>query len=729
MNLKEIILEPLIPLWLIYLLFLLGGVAVLLQFGRLYRKLTRPRAIAIALLRLFTFVLLISFLFNPSSVERKEKRILPILAILFDTSPSMGLPGPGGKESRLDEAKALFLEGQRPLLRSLSERFTLTFYSLGPSLMPLKEEDLRLLKAGKRRGDLTDAVRKLDGKTSFAILLSDGNLKWDENASSGFPILSLPFGNPEAYKDILIQAVKAPSLAFRGREIGIDVTLKSYGYRGMTVPVVLKEGERMIAAKEVRIDQDPAETTLSFALTLERVGQHNLSLSIPVQAGENIALNNHADFSIKVVRDKIRVLMVSGSPSLNYRFMRMALKNDPSIDLLSFVILRTPSDILNVPLQEQSLIPFPVDTLFSKELNHFDLLIFDNLPSHLYISPNYYGRIREFVKEGGGLALIGGPHLLDGGGYLKTPLEEVLPIKLTGREGYRREGSQAVRLTHAGKSHPVTQLSLDERENENLWQDMPALDGINLLDTKDFKNVLLEGADGASRPILFADHYGKGRILLLATDSSWKWYMGLVARGQSHWAYLKFMERMVRWLTKDESLNPVQIVFPQISGEAGQELEFRVRMREGKSPIRLSGNAVLSVFDPAGVKIESRLKSGESSGESLGSFFPKREGTYRIRVECLGGLQEEFVTIGRSMEEKEGRPDPERLKAISVSTGGNLLTGGDDLLKEIDAFGNRAERRFIEERRFPLWNLPYILIALLALLSMEWFLRRRWGLV
>jgi uncharacterized membrane protein len=728
MNMKEILIEPLIPLWLIYLLFLLGGVAVILQYGWIRKRLARPRAIAITLLRLCTYVLLISFLFNPFSLERKENKVLPSLAILFDTSPSMGLPGHGGKGSRLDEAKALFSEGQNPLFRSLSERFAVSLYSLGQSLMPLKEEELGPLKPGQKRGDLAGAVRELSGKVSFAILLSDGNIKWDENTSAGFPILSLPLGNPKEYRDILIKGVKAPNLAFRGREMGIDVTVKSLGYRGLTLPVVLKEGDRIITAKEIRIHESPSEIALALSFTPERVGQHNLSLSIPTQVGEQITFNNHVDLSIKTVRDKIRILVVSGSPSLNYRFMRMALKNDPSIDLLSFVILRTPSDILNVPIQEQSLIPFPVDTLFSKELHHFDLLIFDNLPSHLYISPNYYGRIREFIREGGGLAMIGGPHLLDGGRFLRTPLEEVLPIKLTGREGYRREGSQTVRLSHVGKTHPITQLSLDEKENENLWQDMPALDGVNLLEPKGFKNVLLEGADGASRPILFVDHYGKGRTLILGTDFSWKWYMGMVSKGKSHWAYLRFIERMVRWLTKDASLNPVQIAFPETPAESNQELEFRIRMREENSS-RLKGKASMSIFDSEGVKIESRLKPGESSGEYLGSFIPKREGTYRIRVESPEGIQEEFATIGRALEEREGGPDHERLKAISVSTGGNLLARGDDLLKEINALGNRGERRFIEERRFPLWSLPYTLLALLALLSTEWFLRRRWGLI
>ena len=725
---KEIFIEPIIPLWLIYLLFSLGGAAAILQYWLTRKRLVRSKAITLALLRLCTLSLLISFLLNPFSLERKEYKALPSLAILFDTSPSMGLPGRGGK-SRLEEARAFLFEGSNPLFNSLSERFDVSLYGLGESMRPLKEEELTRLRAGKKKGDLGEAMRQLSGKASLGLLLSDGNLKWDETLPAGPSLLSLPSGDPKEYRDILIKEVKAPHLAFRGREVRIDVAIKTYGYRGMTLPVVLKEGSRIIAARDIRITESPAEVALTLSFTPEKVGQHNLDLSVPIQVGESIAANNRVDLSIKVVRDKIRILMVSGNPSLNYRFMRMALKNDPSIDLLSFVILRTPSDILNVPIQEQSLIPFPVDTLFSKELNHFDLLIFDNLPCHLYISPNYYGRMREFIREGGGLAMIGGPHLLDGGRYLGTPLGETLPIKLTGKVAYRRDASLAVRLSRAGGTHPVTQLSPDETENENLWRDMPALDGMNLLEPKVFKNVLLEGGEGGSQPLLIADSYGKGRTLILGTDFSWKWYMGMISRGKSHWAYLRFIERMVRWLTKDTSLEPLQITFPETSGEAGQELEFRIRVKEERSDPHSQSKVQLSVFNSEGVKIESHLKAGQPSGEYLGFFTPRREGIYRIKVELPNGFQEEFLTIGRPIEEREGAPDHKRLKEISAATGGNLFLRGEDLLKEIDAYGDRGKKSFVEEKRSPLWSLPYALFVLLSLLGAEWYLRRRWGLI
>ncbi len=273
-------------------------------------------------------------------------------------------------------------------------------------------------------------------------------------------------------------------MAFRGREVEIDVTVKGYGYPGLKVPVVLKDGEKLLRAKDVRLDERTGEGTVSLSFTPEEVGLQNLSVLVPRQLGESLTANNTVRLPLKVVRDKIRILMITGSPSMSYRYMRMALKNDPSIDLLSFVILRLPSNILNVPLQEQSLIPFPVETLFTKELKDFDLLIFDDFQSRLFFKEQYLGNVRDFVRKGGAFAVIGGPGFIGEGGYAGTAIEEILPVRWAGKEGYRRNIPLGVKLSRAGRVHPLTRLSPVEAEDLSLWKEMAPLDGVNPLRPK-----------------------------------------------------------------------------------------------------------------------------------------------------------------------------------------------------------------------------------------------------
>jgi len=732
MTLDQTTIAPIFPMWLIFLLFVFGAASAILQFFLIRRRLGHSKALIISILRLGAILFLISFALNPSLVVKKEHRTSPTVAILLDTSLSMGQPGQTGKASRLDEARAFLMEGQNPLLKSLSEKLEVKVYELGESLKAVEAGELARLKPDGAKGDLNAAFQELRGKSTLAVLLSDGYLKWD-GGQSNLPLFTVPMGNPVEYKDLLIKAVKAPALAFRGREVVIDVKIKNYGYAGLTLPVLLKDGIRLLTAKNTHIQASPGEVTTSLSFIPDEVGQKNLSISIPQQFGESLVANNSVNLSIKVVRDKIRVLMVSGNPSMNYRFMRMALKSDPSVDLLSFVILRTPSDILNVPTQELSLIPFPVETLFSKEIKNFDLLIFDNVSYSLYLSPHHLESIRDFVRDGGGFAAIGGPHLLNEVGYALTPIGEMLPIRSVGKEDYRRDSPTGVRVSNAGVVHPITRLSSDVTgdgsELLSFWKDMPPLDGINMLEAKSSSAVLLETADRTPWPILTISNYGKGRVLALATDYSWKWYMGRVAMGKGNVAYLKLIDRMVRWLTKDPGLDPVQMILPENPGSIGKETEVRIKLSDGDSAPNLRSPVLFSVFSPDGLKIESKLKPTEQPSEYLGSFLPQKGGIYKIKVETQAGHLEEFMVIAGPLESLDAFPDHEQLKMISSSTGGKYLSNADNLLREVEGDIQKRGSRFIEEKRSPIWATPYVMAIVLGLLVLEWYFRRRWGLV
>jgi uncharacterized membrane protein len=733
MNLDQITITPVFPMWLILLLFSLGFASAVIQYRFMLGRLGRPRALGLSLLRLGAISFLIAFALNPSLVAKKEHKVSPAIAILLDTSQSMGQPGRPGKASRLEEAKALLTEGTNPLLKSLNERFEVRLYGVGESMRTIEVKELGDLKAHGMNGNLSETLKDLSGKNTLALLLSDGNLKWNEGQPTNLPIVTVPLGNPGEYKDILIKAVKAPSLAFRGREVMIDATIKSYGYTGLTLPVLLKEGNKLITAKNTHINASPGEVTVSLSFIPDEVGQKNLSISIPQQFGESLVSNNSVNLSVKVVRDKIRILMVSGNPSMNYRFMRTALKSDPSIDLLSFVILRTPSDILNVPTHEQSLIPLPVETLFSKEIKNFDLLIFDNFKYPLYLSPHHLESIREFVRGGGGFAMIGGPNLVNEGRYHVSPIGEILPVRFAEKEDYRRDSKAGVRLSRAGVLHPITRLSSDLTGNDadrlHFWREMPPLDGFNLLEAKSSATVLLESSDGIPWPILTVSSYGNGRVLALATDYSWKWYMGMVAKGKGNHAYLRLVDRMVRWLTKDPGMDPVQIALPESAGSIGQEIEVRIKLREEDLSPNLRSMVSFSVFNPDGLKVESSIKPSGQSGEYLGSFLPEKGGIYKLKVATSTGSLEESMVVTGLLESLDAAPNHEQLKKVSASTGGKFLSTSDELLKEIEGYARKGESRFIEEKRSSVWARPFVMILVLGFLILEWYFRRRWGLV
>jgi uncharacterized membrane protein len=728
MNPNPIIIAPVFPLWLIILLFCLAMAQAAFQCVKSWTKLGHRRALVISLLRFAAIVVLAVFALNPSVVTRKEHRISPAIAIIVDTSESMGQSAAGGKAPRLSEAKALLMEGG-----SLSKKYEVHVYGLADSLRPLEFGDVARLEAAGRKGDVSEALRAIRDQNSVAVLLSDGNVKWDESQAQLLPTVTVPFGDPESYQDILIKEISAPSIAFRDREVTIDVTLKNYGYTDLTLPVLLKDSGRLLSAKNIRVQTNPGESTVVFSFVPSEVGQKNLSISIPHQVGERIVDNNQVNLSIKVVRDKTRILMVSGNPSMNYRFMRTALKSDPSIDLLSFVILRTPSDILNVRSYEQSLIPFPVKTLFLKELTNFDLLIFDNFNYALYLRPEHLESIRRFVEDGGSFAMVGGPNLFDEGRYGLSPIGDILPVRFVESEFYRRDSPVRVRLSPAGAKHPILRFSGEYREGDAgpglLWREMSPLDGVNLMEAKKSATVLLETAQGIPWPILTVSAKGKGRVLALTTDYAWKWYMGMVASGKGNQLYLMFVHRMVRWLTKDPSLDLVQMILPETTTSTGKETDVRIRFQDG-APSRISDAAVsFSVFNPQGVKIDSKLKPTPQPGEYIVSFLPQNGGIFRIKVETPVGQLEESMVVAGPLESLDAGPAHDQLQKISTSTGGKYMPRKDELIKEIEQYAQKAEKQFVEEKRVPLWATAFGMAVVLALLSSEWYLRRRWGLI
>jgi hypothetical protein len=310
-----------------------------------------------------------------------------------------------------------------------------------------------------------------------------------------------------------------------------------------------------------------------------------------------------------------------------------------------------------------------------------------------------------------------------------TPLEEILPVRFSGKEDYRRDLSSGVTLSRQGTNHPITRFSSDGNSHQSLWQEMPPLDGINLLDPKSSGTVLLESADGTPRPILIVGNYGKGRVLVLGTDYSWKWYMGMLAQGKGNWAYLRFMERMVRWLTRDPGLDPVQITLPEKRGEIGQEFTVRIQGKEEDSSSRRKGVVSFSVFNSEGTKVVSQLKPTANPGEYLGSFLPEKGGMYKVKVETLEGPVEELAVVSDGIEGLDGVPNPDHLRTIAAATGGKILTSGKELLKEAGIYAEKSKEHFVEEKNLPLWGTPYLLGLILALLGTEWYLRRRGGMV
>ena len=743
-----------LPPWALAAVFALLGGAVFLSW-RGFRS--EPRGLRRAVLlgfRIVAALLVFALLLEPGLELRAETRVRARIALLLDTSRSMKYPASPGGPSRAEELLR-WLKERQPDLSALASRFQVDVYGFDKELQPA---DLsRLLAAppsdALAQGPSTDLLAGLTGAAGGGsggrplagiVVASDGadNAGLEGGVSPaaeaelnklGAPVFALPIG-AQALKDLAVDKVAVDDFAFVRTVVTVDVTLSARGFPETDVPVLLKRDGQVVAQKTVRISPDKPRTSVKLSFVPDRTGKFAFTVSVPVYEGEALAQNNQRSFVLKVIRDRVRVLLVVGRPSWDVRFLRQLLKRDANVDLISFFILRTPGDDPHSSQEELSLIPFPTQEIFQEQLKTFDLVIFQNFNHRPYRMSQYLDGIAAYVRDGGAFAMVGGDQSFSAGDYSGTPLEEILPAALLppGVPGVD-ESQVQVKLSPAGVRHPVTELLPGKAENAAAWEKLPRLPGLNTIgNVKGNAQVLLSSQDG--RPVLVVGEAGRGRVLALTTDSSWMW--SFVAAGQELGprAYETFWHGAIRWLVRDPALTPMRVTAERPSFEPGGDapaLDAQVRGSDyGAAGGAQVAAALSSADDPVAKPVAMTVANPDGSARIvLPQLAP---GAYKAVVTArgadgapIGEAEEAFVVAPASAELLEAAPRPDVLEAIAKATRGRTIAASDSLDKlpwrdpERVEVGQRTTR--------PLWDTWAVLAALCVVVGAEWTLRRRWG--
>jgi len=750
---KELYFIGSLPWWLIALVALATIALLLQQFLSLKQRLFLAQSAFLVALRAVVYGVLIFFLLGPSLIDKRAGKLRRPLTVLIDSSESMAFPasakaaggGSAGK-SRLDAVREKLTAGKEPLIQRLSRDYDLRLFRFGTDLEPIDAASVAQLKAqaqGTRLLELVQSAAKDAGAESAILLFSDGIANGDKKTIEGAPPLPVPVftvaaGEAEGFTDVRIAEVRAPQFAFRGREFKLDLTVHAAGLKGKTVPLYFNRGKNLITTRSITIDADPFEQKIALSFTPKEIGTHSFSLDIPPQAGEQITRNNQKEFKVDVQRDKIRILTLSGSPAWNYRFLRMAMKQDPLIELVSFVFLRTPTDSVDVPDNQLSLIPFPIDDIFLEELKNFDLVFLDDFSHRAYFNPVYLDRVRDFVRDGGGLAMLGGVRSFDSGGYGESALKEVLPVELDGKGSYQSTGGVRPVLTASGKAHPITRLLPDPRINEEAWTKMPALNGLNRV--RGARGEVLLTADGAAAgaPLLAIGRFGKGRTLAFMSDDAWRWNFIAAGNRESPQNHLKLVRQMVRWLAQEPSFEQVQLR-AIVSARPGEKIAIKLRVLKDDFLPTSQASVQLRVIGPEGEPSLVSASADAEEGEYTGEYTPTREGTYRVEAEAslaskpLGKDRTSFSVAYGYGETDDGLPRADLLKQLAATSQGEFFSLNDWNEKSLERIAAKIEShapaQITEQRQTRLWSTLWPFSLILTLLSVEWWMRRKWGLI
>lgn len=735
------------------LLLLLAGIALVLPW-RTLRNAPRGQRWAVMGLRIFLVAALSLLLLKPSivllsPVQQKEK-----LAVVIDASKSMSISVQNGQPSRWQSALDALEKGN---LEPLSKRYDLEYYTLGKALTPVMgAEALKSISPLEEDSDFGTALDQFlregrDLSVGGLLLISDGidrgNLRsaWRQGGDDALkrilPALNLPLytrlpGLEDGFVDLSIEDLKYNEFAFLRQTFTVVATLRAHGLEGTLTTVRLSSGGRPLSARKVTIPADGKELKVAFEINPDKVGKFTYTLDTPVLQKEAIPENNRRSFTLKVVRDKIRVLQVAGAPAWDVKFLRRLLKSDPNIDLVSFFILKGPSDQSDFSPDEYSLIEFPYPDLFDKnrDLAGFDVVVFQNFAYRPYLreqGTRLLQSMADYVREGGGIAMLGGEYSFAAGEYGGSPLEEVLPVRMD------RSPSVLARpvkldITQQGLRHPVTMLSFDPAENKRQWEALPLLDGVNPTSAFSDSVVLATVGGAPETPLLAVRKVGKGRSLALTTDTAWYWSFKAAGEGQGNLAYLRFWKNALRWLVGDPDEGQLQIDTERENYRLGEDTVISVRV---------VGADYGPVKDVA-VQLEIRLEEGQekavvmegatgTDGELVQRFKAPKPGPYRVKAivsgssQVRGSVETVFTVSEDGPEMKELGGDREFLRALARVGGGSMLEGEGPPTVTLRA---RTEAALSQRAVIPLWDRFPLYFLLMAILCGEWGLRRRWGL-
>jgi hypothetical protein len=439
-------------------------------------------------------------------------------------------------------------------------------------------------------------------RVAATIMLTDGEV---HDAPPPRPALHAPLqvliAGEKGERDRKLSVIDASRFAIVGKQAQIVLRVDDFG----APPGGLADIALRIDGKDAGTRAVPVGRNSTIQVPVTHEGENVVEIGAAAGPAELTMQNNHAVITVSGVRDRLRVLLISGEPHAGERVWRNLLKADPSVDLVHFTILRPPDKQDSTPINELSLIAFPTRELFSEKLGSFDLVIFDRYSERGILPLIYFENLADYVQQGGALLLSVGPEFAAPDSIYRTPLAAVLPAQPTGEiiaQGFRPM------VTAAGLAHPVTQdlPGSNTATTPPTWGRWFRLIGANKL----AGDTVMSGPGG--KPLLVLDQVGKGRVAELLSDQAWLWARGYEGGGPQ----AELLRRLAHWLMKE----------PQLEAEAlsANVIDGRIRitrhtMADSAAPVTVTTPSGKTITLPL-TKVEPGIWRAAAKISELGLY-------------------------------------------------------------------------------------------------------------
>ena len=754
--------EPVGSWWLVLATAL--ALAPLLAVGPGRRKHSRRRRWTLAALRGLTLLLLLALMLRPA-LETRTTRTLPGTLILMpDVSRSMQVADAANNAPRFEAMKRA-LAGSSAALAELAETWDVHGYAFGEEIAPLKFANGALELPEEPTGGQTAIGAALEDvlaregqqRVVAVIMLSDGAQRAfaprdlppqtavRRLASDGVPFYTLSFGQPSLGQqlDLRLSDLLTNDAVFADTPTTVEAVLSAAGYAKQEFKVRLlwetADGDGQmepVDARTVKIVPGRLRYPLELGHTPARPGEYKVTVEVETPEGELVTTNNSQSTFVTVLKGGVKVLYlagaprVGGKPAIEPRFIRTALAAHTDLHV-DFIMLdyRTPELDFRDRLRE----------------GKYDVFLLGDVDVTALNAPTWRA-MAEAVERGAGLAMLGGFHSFGPGGFLDSPLADVLPINMGRAERQAFNDPPRVDMhlegrlrmlpdERGGQVHPILRIEPGDA-NLPAWQELPELDGANRFDrlrVKPTARVEAVASDASRSPLLVLGPYGDGRTAAFAADSTWHWQME--GFGEVH---RRFWRQFILWLAKkDETAGErVWVKLDQRRYQQGSRVDFTLGATNAQGELLDGANFEIQIEKPDGIAeaVTPARRGGGATASFTASSLP---GDYRIRVsarhqgESVGSTSARFSVSDQDVELDQPAAEPLLLTSLANLTadaGGASLAPEElpDLLERLKAKAEEFEEEIVET--ITLWDRWPTLLAFVGLLSTEWFLRKRWGM-
>ncbi len=699
--------------------------------------ISKWRAGAIWLLQSLLIATVLVLLWQPAITVAELASQQNVIAVVIDDSRSMAIADSGsdGKTPREAAAQKALEDG---VLAGLQKKFQTRLYRLDTRVG--QAAALKDIQPVAPATHLNDGLRQLANDTSdlpigAIVLLSDGSDNSGDLAletiralrNRRLPVHTVGFGKEHLAHDVELSDVSVATRALADSRIPATVTFHQRGYAGSKALLLVRDGDKTVGSREITFNSDGATQVETVFFSPGGAGAKNLHFLLGPLPGEENPANNSMARLLGVTDDKRRILYVEGEPRWEYKFIRRAEDDDKIVQVAS--MLRTTENKIyrqgiSDPKELENGFPVRPEDLFS-----YDGIILGSVEAG-YFTPLQQELLREFVdRRGGGLLFLGGRFSLSDGGWRGSSLVDLLPTILPNSRNTFHRNPATAELTVAGSDSPITRLMDDPAKNTDRWKKLTYLMDYQDAGTpKPGATVLAElNSGGRKLPLLVTQNYGRGRTAVMATSGTWRWQMSQPLGDPAHDL---FWQQLLRWLVLDSPGKVVVTAPGQTLMDDGQiQLTADVRDKDYMPVSDAKVSAHLTGPDGLSALVDM-TPAADSPGVFHANWTAEKPGSYLAEVTASGQTENgtlPFERIDGVAENFHIEQNRELLEKLASETGGRYWRP-DELTRlpnEISYSDAGISVRDIKE----LWNMPVVFLWMLFLISTEWLLRRKWGVV